>query len=131
MDYPDAIDAAFSEVESLADEMRNWYDGMPENLQGGDKGAQIEECADLLESVQPVPLPEELTSEGTDEEVVTVPKLKARASRSDRLGWAINLLTASAEAIKKKGGDEAIQTADSLEEATQELEGAEFPGMFG
>ncbi len=131
MDYPDAINTAFDEIETLAEEMRNWHDGMPENLQNGDKGGRVEECADLLENVQYIDLPEELASEGTDEEIVTVAKLPNRASRADRLGWAINLLSGAAEIVKKKGGDEAMTFADELESAVQELEGAEFPGMFG
>jgi uncharacterized protein YdeI (YjbR/CyaY-like superfamily) len=42
------VDEAKSIVEELQEEMQSWYDGMPENLQGSDKGSQIEECADAL-----------------------------------------------------------------------------------
>lgn len=45
------IEDAKSEIESLAEEMGNWYDSMPENLQSGDKASQIESAKDTLENV--------------------------------------------------------------------------------
>lgn len=38
-------------VDELRDEMQSWYDNMPENLQNGDKGSQVQECSDNLESL--------------------------------------------------------------------------------
>jgi hypothetical protein len=38
-------------VRELADEMSNWYESMPENLQGSDKGSQVEECASQLDEM--------------------------------------------------------------------------------
>ena len=33
------VEDAKSDLESLADEMRSWYDNMPESFQSGDKGS--------------------------------------------------------------------------------------------
>jgi len=46
------IEDVMSEVESLHDEMQEWYDNMPENLQDGDKGNAVQECADQLENIK-------------------------------------------------------------------------------
>lgn len=40
-----------SEVSSLAEEMREWADNMPENLQGGEKHTEVEEAADALDEI--------------------------------------------------------------------------------
>jgi hypothetical protein len=42
---------ALSIVEELKDEMQNWYDSMPENLQSSDKGSQVEEATHALEEL--------------------------------------------------------------------------------
>lgn len=46
-----SIEDAKSIIEELKDEMQNWYDSLPENLQQGDKASQIEECVNNLESL--------------------------------------------------------------------------------
>ena len=46
----DALDAGVQEIMSLAEEMRSWYDNMPENFQNGDRGERVSEAADALES---------------------------------------------------------------------------------
>lgn len=38
-------------VEELKDEMQNWLDSIPENLQGGDKYQSIEEAISNLEEM--------------------------------------------------------------------------------
>jgi len=37
------------EIEELMDELQNWYDSIPENLQDGDKANTLEESIQLLE----------------------------------------------------------------------------------
>lgn len=46
------------ELEDLAGEMREWYDNMSENLQGGDKGSQVDEAANMLEGLEVPDVPE-------------------------------------------------------------------------
>lgn len=38
-------------IEELHGELEQWYDGLPENLQGGNKASQLEEAIQALESV--------------------------------------------------------------------------------
>lgn len=40
---------AKSSAEELRDELQNWLDGMPENMQGGDKASQLEEAISSLD----------------------------------------------------------------------------------
>lgn len=44
-------DGAVLEVEELRDELQQWLDGMPENLQGGEKASQLEEAIGSLEEI--------------------------------------------------------------------------------
>ena len=39
-------------VEELQDEMEQWYDSIPENLQQGSKASEVEECKDALDSLK-------------------------------------------------------------------------------
>ena len=45
------IEEGRSEIECLKDEMEQWRDSIPENLQGGEKYQQVESCCDELDSV--------------------------------------------------------------------------------
>ena len=45
------IDEAKSIVQELQEEMQNWNDNMPENLQNSDKASQIQEAADALDEI--------------------------------------------------------------------------------
>ncbi len=38
-------------LDTAATEERDYYDNMPENMQGGDKGTKADEVADTLEEV--------------------------------------------------------------------------------
>lgn len=135
-----ALDDAFSEVENLADEMRSWYDNMPENLQQGDKGCRVDEAASALENVQRLELPECLNSERK----ISVGRIDGRkTSRAARLSEAVNLLElvkADAEQFvhdeleegdEDNEADEVNSFVNELQQAIDELEGVEFPGMFG
>ncbi len=43
-----AIDNARAELEMVADDEQAYFDDMPENLQGSERGEAAEECADQL-----------------------------------------------------------------------------------
>ena len=45
-----SIEDAKNAVEELKDEMQNWYDSIPENLQSGDKANEVQEAIDALEN---------------------------------------------------------------------------------
>lgn len=42
---------AKSAVEELRDEIQNWYDSLPENLQQSEKANQLEECVSNLDDL--------------------------------------------------------------------------------
>lgn len=46
------IEDAKSEVESLRDELQEWYDNLPEQFQNGSKGEEIQEAIDALEQLE-------------------------------------------------------------------------------
>lgn len=46
------VEDAVCIVEELQQEMQDWYDNMPENFQNGDKGSEVEEEAQNLESLK-------------------------------------------------------------------------------
>lgn len=44
------IEDAKDDAESLRDELQEWYDALPESLQGGDKGTELNEAISELET---------------------------------------------------------------------------------
>lgn len=40
-----------TEIECLRDELQDWLEGMPENLQSSDKADRLQEAIDNLESI--------------------------------------------------------------------------------
>jgi hypothetical protein len=47
-----SVGDALSIVEELKDEMEQWRDSIPENLQSGEKHSQVEEAISALEEIQ-------------------------------------------------------------------------------
>jgi len=45
------ISDARSLLEELRDELQEWFDNLPENFQNGDKGNELQEAIDNLESI--------------------------------------------------------------------------------
>ena len=129
------ISDAYSEVESLAGEVRDWYDNLPESFQSGDKGDRLSEAADALENISDsTDLPQPVS----DYKVVYYPSLDS-SSRADRASDAAAMLRAAVEGIddyiedqgeKFKDDDGLEGTKGELENHADEIEGVEFPGMF-
>jgi nucleoid DNA-binding protein len=46
------VEECAGDVESLKDELQDWKDNLPENLQDGDKGSQLETAIDALDAVK-------------------------------------------------------------------------------
>ena len=135
-----AVSDACSELESLAGEMRDWYDNMPENFQNGDKGSMVDECANSLENVTEPEVPEFL--EGLP---VTYNADRKARSRAARCGDCISMLEAVVEFLdghlelygeglseaKQEERDEAESFRDEVQTIIDEIQGVEFPGMYG
>jgi DNA repair exonuclease SbcCD ATPase subunit len=45
-----AIEGAKTDIEELKEELENWLEGMPDNLQGGMKAEQLQEAIDGLDT---------------------------------------------------------------------------------
>ena len=47
----DKVSEAHSDLECLRDELQNWLDNLPENLQSSSKADQLQEAIDELENL--------------------------------------------------------------------------------
>jgi len=139
---------AYSEVTSLAEEMREWYDNLTEGLQQTDRGTRVEEAANTLEGISE----QDSTDLMNEVEVYHLPSLDT-SSRSKRAAEAASLLQSVAAAchdyVSEHRGeaktedsddsgtsyedsdyDELDSIADQCENDAGEVEGVEFPGMY-
>lgn len=135
----DLMQEAFSEITTLAEEMRSWADGMEEKFSSTSKFETVSASADTLE--------------GIDEPDVTVTALNDHKlqwqdptprrrgfSRSARAANAVDMLRTVEDKLRDlveelpeddPQHDAADALADEVQTAADELEGVEFPGMFG
>lgn len=138
------IPDAFSIMSDLREELENWKDSLPENLQNGTKAEELDTAIGELEQPQEIDLDEELTK-ALDDLAGEYPPLRGgrRASRADRRDEAVGMLRAAEEMIREKierlsESDEKEtslaerleQLADECVEAADTFDGVEFPRMF-
>lgn len=131
-----AMGDAISEFESLAGEMRDWYDNMPENLQSGSKGDSVGEAADTLEGISEVEVPDAIK-----DLKVEYTERQQKTSRSARRDYACRLLQGAIDEAQSWMDDEANAEhedfdavgsfLDEAQSALDEAEGVDFPGMMG
>jgi predicted ribosome quality control (RQC) complex YloA/Tae2 family protein len=148
------ISDAFSEVECLNEEMQDWKASMEDKpgLAATDKFQRVSDACDTLEEHTDAPDVSAMLAElpVTYVESVRIYK-KAGPSRAIRAGNAVNRLDAVIEALSEIIDDEdkakeiaevhnakadevqqeAEELRDQLEEHKSEIDGVEFPGMFG
>jgi hypothetical protein len=141
----DAIGEVMADVEGLAAEMRDWADGMPDNQQGGNKHDEVSACAETLEDVVGNDPVENKMSFLNDIKItVQDPTPRRRGySRSQRLAHAMTTLASVIDALeefepehpneKQRASQKDIAEGlyAALEEERDNLEGVEFPGMYG
>lgn len=133
-----AIADAFSEIESLKDELQEWYDNLPENFQNGSKGEQLQEAIGALEQ-HSEPSVDDKLQELLEKTEVSYLATSGRASRSDRRYAAIAQLDAVIELLQEKQDEQEKagceldyeSLIDELTNARDEWDNVEFPGMFG
>jgi len=139
-----AISDARTDLEELAGEMTDWFDNMPEGLQGSQTGSTVEEAANTLGDIQLDVEPPEATHDLEVEYVELRPygrKPQPRWMRASNIG---SMLEATAEVLegwadgqdagKREEGEEpdmARSIASDLRDAASNLEGVEFPSMYG
>ncbi len=107
----DLISGAQSEVESLAGELRNWHDNLPEGINSSDKAAEIDEAASTLENIAFPDLPDSLSTI----KVLHLPALD-QDSRSKRSGEVVSMLDDAIAALNSKADD----LRHALEDAKKE-----------
>lgn len=122
----DLVDSAFTDFEDLAAEVGEWYDGLPENFQVGDKGCALEDAQNTLDSLSQPDVSEDIGALP----VYYLPLINNR-SRASRRDDAVGRLQAVVDALEESANDEGIRClTDELENAISEAGGVEFPGMY-
>jgi hypothetical protein len=138
----DAIQEAYSEIETLAQEMRDWADNMEENFSATQKYETVSGTADTLEELQE---PDDLFGAprlALNDIKITVQDPTPRRggySRAARNDQVMQLLEQVADALDQASADDTLGAAEDeaadlkseLDEAVSELQGCEFPGMYG
>lgn len=123
------VEDAYQGVEELTQEMRDWYDNLPESFQNADKGERINDAADTLENI--VNNKPELSDAAMKTEVVFLPHFDTN-SRPKRAAEYADMMSTAAMALREREDEESEDgdTADTLENDSSELESVEFPGMY-
>lgn len=140
----DAIGEVMADVEELGQEMRDWADNMPESKQGGDKHSEVEQAADTLEEqAGNDPVTPEMSFLNDIKITIQDPTPRRRGySRAARLGQAQGVLLDVCDKLEEYIGDgddddlteqqkTAKEVKDTLDEIDNELQGVDFPGMYG
>lgn len=146
MSLEDAVSAAFGEITTLGEEMREAYDNTPENLQQAAIGEARDQAASDLENISEAEVPDILKDSADAKEKKfeiswTTSKMTAkqqmRQSRSDRRDGAVQILDACIDHLDKIADDESVseevkeaasELRDELDNAKSEVEAVDFPG---
>jgi hypothetical protein len=131
------ISDGYGMVRELADEMQEAFDNMPENLKEGDLGCRREETASSLNGISDHG--DVALDDFPEIETVFCPTLDT-SSRAKRAGEAADMLNTAASALREyldnaeeeeNKAEDLDSLANQLEEDSSELEGIDFPGMYG
>lgn len=142
MTVVDAVSEAWGIIEELGEEMEDWRANMEDKFSTTDKYSRVEEAAQTLQGESE---PTEPDSDTVKAITVTIqdPKPRRRSySRADRLSQATSLLEACEGALDEfassddpKTSEDDASEADSykndIETLRNNVEGVDFPGMFG
>lgn len=153
-------DAVNTLRDELGEEMRSWYDNMSENLQGGEKGTAVDDAAAALEQLSDFDIPDALreltliyTTEHKggrkgdprwlrrDNELAVlnaataaveafIDAAQAALNESDEDEITIDAVTYNAEDLEALIA-EAQTLMSEIDDMIGEVEGVEFPGMYG
>ena len=96
-DIDSAVSEAINNAEGLRDELQDWHDNLPENLQSGEKADNLQTAIDALESVSQPDVPECIATD-------TIEYLSAppRASRANRLAECQSMMSAAADHAREE-----------------------------
>jgi len=124
----DLVSSAMDELQELGQELRDWYENLPEAFQDGEKGSTLDESASMLE---------EIDSERPEApvavaklEMVFLPTINT-TSRSARRDAACAILEAVSDKLAEQEKMPAIEEfTQQIQEAISQAENVEFPGMY-
>lgn len=129
------IDDAYSAIEELKGELEEWKGNLPENLQNGQKGDELDEAMNNLSNSDYKPdVPESVANRPVSASVMLPKKSWGRTymSKADRRDNALALMDACIQDLQNvEGDDEAHSLMDTLQEHRDEFEQCEFPRAFG
>lgn len=134
IDLGSVVSGAQSDLESLKDELDDWYNNLPDSFQNGEKGEMLQSAVDQLDSAIGYlnDVPESL------KEIEVYVEPGSGTSRADRGSQAAYELRqaadALAEAMEKEQDEEKKQEMedfkDELDSAADEADAVEYPGMY-
>lgn len=136
----DAVSEVFGEFTELGEELRGWYDNMPEGPQSGDKGSEVDQAASDMEGIDEPDVPTDL-----QQIMLKFPPQSGRAprSRADRRDAALYTLEQVLSELERAlegnmtiGGvvipagikAEVEQLKTELDDAKDKAEAVDFPG---
>lgn len=140
------ITEAWGEIDSIKEELQQWYDNLPESFQNGTKGDGIQDAINTIESCSEPNVPEENeASTALGKLPITHIPSENVKSRSDRRDEVVSQLQSCIDTIdklleknKKDLTDDektmitpAKELRDELDTLVNELGYVEFPGMYG
>jgi len=91
----DAVSFAFGEIESIKDELQEWYDNLPESFQNGSKGDMLQETVSALEGSSEPDVPDEASGIG-----LSYTEWSGRIGRPKRRDACVSAINAAAEAAR-------------------------------
>lgn len=128
----DLVNEAFSELENLTEECREIVDNASEGLRQTQRIQTFEQTADTLENLREPDVDESLEDIQVTYSSMESSRKGRGLSRANRCSEAVNSLNAVVEALEQlPETDETSNLKNELEEAANEAEGCEFPGMYG
>lgn len=136
----DAIGEVMSECEQLGSEMRQWADNLEDKFSGTQKYEAVNQAADTLEEAVGADPVDEKTMSFLNEVKITIQDLTPRRrgySRSAQLGQSINILGDVIVALEEYTNQDEPKQAiandlhTELDEIEGNLQGVDFPGMYG
>lgn len=128
------VSDAFSELQGLGEELREWYDNLPEQFQ--ENRSDIDDAASALEYLEE---PDECPEVVAAVEVKYYNTMRNRTGRSARGSQATHELGCAVAAMEEwmegnaehKDHDDVEAFRDSVQALIDEADGVEYPGMYG
>jgi hypothetical protein len=119
---------AVSDLTALGEEYREWYDNLPEGLQGSRD--DIDEAASTLENLSEPGCPQ-IVSDLPVKYTPLVKKKPSRAVRGNQAVYELQCVVSALEEWLEKNENENVSSfRDEIQQVIDDTEGMEYPGMF-